>query len=466
MENIINIFNVARETWNDWKWQMAMRGKCSDIGFLKNIGLLSDWQGDFQKKISLTPYAIRLLLYLRETNPQAYRAEWLQSFLPRPAKQTSHQWVWARKNKVSNFLLKWVETLFYGKGSDTPIEALENFYPNTDILVATAVCARSCSFCFREVGDASGEAASLTGDMSTIMKAVQKIISRKTAHVLITGGDPLTRNNKQLRQILEPLIEADSVKVVRIATRMVVDLPMRFHDQDLLGLLQDMSKKISNRGGNLRIVTQINHPAELTEEALTAIKNIQKCGIEVLSQTVALKNVNDNPLILQSLFMRLDALKVRPYKFFHTMPVYGTDHLRVPLRIFRKLVGQLHQWIPGTSVPQSNIPTLIGKIAVHPKGQFSISLTFTRRILTRNWRGEWYLYKDAPDPQRRFTESILALLIIIVLTITTNLPVPAPAMPFNRISYPEDEIGYTDHFLRQPFKPFISKGTLYLPKPK
>jgi hypothetical protein len=76
------------------------------------------------------------------------------------------------------------------------------------------------------------------------------------------------------------------------------------------------------------------------------------------------------------------------------MPVAGTEELRVPIRKFRKLLSGLHQWLPGTAVPQAVAPTLVGKMPVSPSGRWMIRLPFTNRYLCRSFRGEWYLYKD------------------------------------------------------------------------
>jgi lysine 2,3-aminomutase len=399
-----DVLDAPGSLWNDWHWQMNSALKCGSAEFLRNAGIqVKDLTAE--RKRSITPYMLRLLLKLKVSDPEAFQAQYLQ-IVAVPETKELHQWSWALKqNPAVKFKAKaskltmpaWIKTLLWGRGCQSSFQALENFYPKTDIIIATARCAVNCSFCFREVGDAKGEAASISGNMEVLFSAVKEVIRRGTPHVLITGGDPLTRSNNQLRQILEPLACAASVEVVRIATRMIVHLPMRFYDSELLALLREVSEKMKARGSLLRIVTHINHPSELTEEVLTAIRNVQSCGVEILNQTVALKGVNDNAQTLQKLFMQLDRLAVRPYKLFHTMPVAGTESLRVPLRRFRQLVASLHQHLPGTAVPQANAPTLIGKIPVAPAGRFMLRIPFIRRILVRNWRGEWYLYEDAVE---------------------------------------------------------------------
>jgi lysine 2,3-aminomutase len=461
--------------WNNWRWHMSMRPSCSNVPYLIAIGIITDSLGIDEERLGLTPYNLKLLLKLKETDSQAFTAQLLQS-LPVKGKGKKHQWAWAKRHDlfwskfwelalVPNFL----KVLFSGRGSDTDIKALENMYPETDVLIATAVCARNCSFCFREVGDSEGEASRTAGGMQLLQIAIQEIIERGKPNVLITGGDPLTRSNEQLRQIIEPLIHADTVKTIRLATRMVVDLPMRFYDQKLLQMLSDFSQQMKVRNAVLRIVIHVNHSCELTSEAKMAIRNIQGCGIDVLSQTVVLKGVNDDETILRELMCNLDQLGVRPYKLFQTMPVAETEHLRVSLSKYRKLVSSLHQWLAGTAVPQANIPTLVGKMHVSPSGRWMIPVPLTKYFLCRSYRGEWFLYRDSNDISRYLKEFSLACLFIFIIGFASFgeiIQLPSNDFEYTRVVYLDDlveKIDYPEAWVREVKNPFVSGGVLYIP---
>lgn len=477
--NITDILGAGSVQWNDWQWQMRQKPTCSDVGQLAQLGLIGADEPKQRRRIGLTPYNLKLLLDLQGTDPDGFRAEMLQSFL-QPGALSDHQWVWAKRRDLPIAkLLAWMpipqflKTLFAGRGSDTNTRALENIYPNTDVIIATAVCARHCSFCFREVGDAHGEAARMTGGMDVVTQAVQKVIIRGTPHVLVTGGDPFTRNNTQLQQILTPLVESSTVQVLRLATRLVVDLPMRFFDEELLAMLTEFARTMKARHTSLRLVTHVNHPCELTPDAVKAIDNIQACGVEVMNQTAVLRGVNDNLETLRTLFMQLDRLGVRNYKMYHSMPVEGTQHLQVPLRRFRKLVAGLHQWLPSTAVPQANAVTLVGKMPVAPTGRWMIPIPFTNRVLVRSFRSEWYLFKDTMD-WFRFVHEALVALVCAMLLLGTVLLWPADTayqlqaqqderVQVERVAVLADEIGYPDAWARQRFQPFVHTKTLYLP---
>lgn len=467
---------VTENQWNDWHWQMGQKAVCSDPSSLLELDLIQKDEVEALKgQISLTPYNIILMLDLRKSDLAAFRAEYLQSIpIPRPTskKRRRHQWVWAKRRDLKSSVfarcLPKVRTLFFGRGSDTETEGLENFYPKTDAIVVSAVCARHCAHCFREVGDPQGEATQMTGRMASILKAVDEIVKRKTPHILITGGDPLTRNTAQLKRIMTPLVESNTVEVIRLGTRMPVDLPMRFCDDELLQLLKDFAVTMRQRGASLRIVTQVNHPCELTAEARQAIRNIQNCGIEILNQTAIFKGINDNIETLRTLFMELDRLGIKPYKLYHPMPVQGKEYLRIPIRKFRKLLAGLHQWLPGTAVPQANVVSLIGKMPVSPSGRYMIPIPFTNLVLIRNWRREWYLFKDAQDYVRRAFEivgaTVMALFVVAVVMLwrPTNQQLIDPSS-IKKVSRVVDEFDYPDAWARTKHQPFIENGTLYVP---
>ena len=85
-----------------------------------------------------------------------------------------------------------------------------------------------------------------------------------------------------------------------------------------LEILKKYSKK-----KQIYIVTQFNHPNEVTEESKKAIKMLQKIGIVVKNQTVLLKGVNDDSHVLGSLLKKLTSIGVVPYYIFQCRPVKG-----------------------------------------------------------------------------------------------------------------------------------------------
>ena len=99
-------------------------------------------------------------------------------------------------------------------------------------------------------------------------------------------------------------------------------------DQELLDCLEQYSAK-----KQLFVITQFNHPRELTLEAKKAIDALLKRRIVVRNQTVLLKGVNDDPQVLGELFSKLTRFGVTPYYIFQCRPALGVkNQFQVPLR--------------------------------------------------------------------------------------------------------------------------------------
>jgi len=69
------------------------------------------------------------------------------------------------------------------------------------------------------------------------------------------------------------------------------------------------------------VVTQFNHPREVTDESASAVDALLSAGVVVNNQSVLLRGVNDDPDVLASLQSRLVGIGVNPYYVFQCRPV-------------------------------------------------------------------------------------------------------------------------------------------------
>jgi len=202
-----------------------------------------------------------------------------------------------------------------GELSNTVLPGLQHKYSQTAVIIATAECAMYCRHCFRKrlVGLPSQEV------LRDIDAAVNYISDHKEINnVLVTGGDPFTLETSQIEDILEALAEIPHLDFVRFGTRIPVTFPHRIlEDNELLRVLGEHSKK-SRR---LFVVTQYNHPREVTGESIDSIDRLLSSGVTVNNQTVLLKGVNDSPDILASLQNKLVSIGVNPYYVYQCRPV-------------------------------------------------------------------------------------------------------------------------------------------------
>lgn len=100
-----------------------------------------------------------------------------------------------------------------------------------------------------------------------------------------------------------------------------------YDDPELLDILASYTKI-----KQIYVVTQFNHSNELTPEAVRAIRCLIDAGVIVKNQTVLLKGINDDILILGTLLKDLTRYGVIPYYIFQCRPVSGVkSQFQIPL---------------------------------------------------------------------------------------------------------------------------------------
>jgi lysine 2,3-aminomutase len=116
------------------------------------------------------------------------------------------------------------------------------------------------------------------------------------------------------------------------------------------------------------VVIHANHPRELTAQARAAVLRLSRAGIPLLSQTVLLRGVNDDPAILEALLRGLVAMRVKPYYLHHADLARGTSHFRTGIASGQRLVRSLRGHISGLCQPTYvlDIPGGYGKVPIGP----------------------------------------------------------------------------------------------------
>lgn len=212
-----------------------------------------------------------------------------------------------------------------GEADNTVAQGLQHKYERTALLLSTSVCYMYCRHCFRKrlVGMNSEEILRSFDEAFDYIKDHPQI-----NNVLISGGDSFTLANSTIRYMLEKLYSLEHIEFIRFGTRVPVVLPQRIsEDQELLDILEEYAKV-----KQIYVVTQFNHPRELTEEAVKAAQALQSRGIIILNQTVLLKGVNADPLVLGDLMRRMVNIGINPYYVFQCRPVKGVKNIfQLPL---------------------------------------------------------------------------------------------------------------------------------------
>ena len=276
-----------------------------------------------------------------------------------------------------------------GEGDNTVLPGLQHKYQQTALILSTSKCAMYCRHCFRKrmVGIHDDEIASHLDDMTEYIEA-HPVIN----NVLISGGDAFLNSNQRIEEYLSRFAEMEQLQLIRFGSRTPVVFPQRIsEDPELLSLLKKYNEK-----KQIYVVTQFNHPKEITEESKLAVKKLLELGIVVKNQTVLLKGINDSPEILAELLGKLVACGVVPYYVFQCRPVRGVlNHFQVPL-----LQGV--QIVDGAKALLSGQGKCIKYAMSHPSGKIE--------IIGQGPDGDmifkYHQAKDAKDRNRIFLQKV------------------------------------------------------------
>ncbi len=220
----------------------------------------------------------------------------------------------------------------------TVVQGCEHKYPDTAILLVSNACACFCRFCFRK--------RLFMHDNHEVNPKVSKGLEyinnhKEITNVLLTGGDPLMLSTNRLYSIIHRIEQIEHVKIIRIGTKIPAFFPDRIlKDDGLIGMLAITKKQIY-------VVTHFNHPREITEKAVRAIKILQAAQVTVVNQTPLLKDINSDPEILSELMNHLTYYGVIPYYVFINRPVVGNRMFSVPVEKAYEIFNETKQSCSG-----------------------------------------------------------------------------------------------------------------------
>jgi lysine 2,3-aminomutase len=204
---------------------------------------------------------------------------------------------------------------------------------------------------------------------------------------LLSGGDPLLFSDEKLESLLSRLRAIPHVEFLRIGTRIPIFLPQRITPA-LCAMLKQYHP--------LFISIHSNHPRELTTEVREALGRLADAGIPLGNQSVLLRHVNDDPLVMRAHVQKLLMCRVKPYYVYQCDLIAGSAHLRASVRQGLEMMEQLRGHTTGYAVPQYVIdaPGGGGKVPVNPEYVLSRN---SDRVVIRNYEGKVFEYPEAAD---------------------------------------------------------------------
>ena len=246
-----------------------------------------------------------------------------------------------------------------GDDAMSPIPGLVHRYPDRVLIKLVAACAVYCRFCFRRERVGPGSGALSAADFAAALDYVG-------AHpgvweVILTGGDPLILSSRRIGEATRALAAIPHVKTLRWHTRLPIAAPER--------VTKAMARALIAGGKTTVVAVHANHPRELTEAARSACRRLSAEGAMLVSQSVLLKGVNDDPETLIELMRAFVEARVKPYYLHHGDLAPGTAHWRVPIARGQELMRLLRGRLSGLATPtyMLDIPGGRGKVPIGPQ---------------------------------------------------------------------------------------------------
>lgn len=248
-----------------------------------------------------------------------------------------------------------------GDDTHSPVRGLVHRYPDRVLLKIASVCPVYCRFCFRRemVGPELGHTLS-AAELEAALAYVRQ--RPEIWEVIFTGGDPFVLSDRRIADVTRRVAEIPHVRVLRWHTRVPVVQPERVTEALADILVREAA------GRSVWVAVHANHPRELTDAARAAVARLSWAGVNLVSQTVLLKGVNDNVETLAALMRSFVEAGIKPYYLHHADLAPGTAHLRTTLAEGQALMRALRGRLSGIAQPTYvlDIPGGHGKVPVGP----------------------------------------------------------------------------------------------------
>jgi len=227
------------------------------------------------------------------------------------------------------------------ESSSNPVKGLIRKYHNRALLIVSRKCAINCRYCFRrEFPYDENNPNRNEWDQAFSYLAANPEIDE----VVLSGGDPLAVSDKHLQWLVESLSRIDSIKFLRLHTRLPVVLPDRVTDT-LLNIL-----------GSCRFTTSVvlhcNHANEIDPAVSKAAHQLKQHSNFLLNQSVLLKGVNDDIDAQIGLQKACADLGILPYYLHFLDPVTGTSHFEVTKKDALSLYNDMQKHLSGYMLPK------------------------------------------------------------------------------------------------------------------
>ncbi|WP_432843978.1 KamA family radical SAM protein [Dactylosporangium sp. CA-092794] len=253
-------------------------------------------------------------------------------------------------------------------------EGLTHRYPTKVLAELLATCPQYCGHCTRMdlVGNSTPAVTKLrlAGRPTDRHDAILGYLRThpEVRDVVVSGGDVANLPWHQLETFLMRLLDIDTVRDIRLATKALAGLPQHWLQPTVVEGLERVARTAARRGVNLAIHTHVNHAQSLTPLVARAARTALEVGVrDVRNQGVLLRGVNATAADLLDLCFALQGeAGILPYYFYMCDMIPGAEHWRVAVWQAQRLQHDIMGYLPGYATPRivCDVP-YVGKRWVH-----------------------------------------------------------------------------------------------------
>jgi len=258
-------------------------------------------------------------------------------------------------------------------------EGLTHRYPTKVLAELLSTCPQYCGHCTRM--DLVGNSTPTVDKLKLTLKPVDRydaILAYLREHpgvrdVVVSGGDVANVPWRQLESFLMRLLDIETVRDIRLATKALMGLPQHWLQPMVVEGLERVARTAARRGVNLAIHTHVNHVNSLTPLVARAAQTALEVGVrDVRNQGVLMRGVNATSADLLDLCFALQGeAGILPYYFYMCDMIPGAEHWRVAVWQAQQLQHEIMGYLPGYATPRivCDVP-FVGKRWVHMVSEY------------------------------------------------------------------------------------------------
>jgi lysine 2,3-aminomutase len=365
--------DVSTEDWESAQWQRAhcvknIRQLRAVYGDLLDEAFYADLERDQAERATMSvlvpPQMVNTMVPSEVPTTEAMYADPVRRYMLPAFSERDPQW--PSHPRASRDSLHEAEMW--------AVEGLTHRYPTKVLAELLPTCPQYCGHCTRM--DLVGNSTPQVDKHKFLLKPVDRLDAmidylRRTPgvrDVVVSGGDVANMPWARLEAFIERLLEIDTVRDIRLATKALMGLPQHWLQDEVRAGMERLASTARERGASIAIHTHINSAQSVTPLVAKAARAMLDTGIrDVRNQGVLLRGVNATQKDLLDLCFALsDDASVLPYYFYMCDMIPGSEHWRVSVHEAQALQHAIMGYLPGFATPRivCDVP-YVGKRWVH-----------------------------------------------------------------------------------------------------